>query len=401
MPSGSMNRRTTVSVDVSGRVAASSPNAPPVSTADSWHGSPTSSSLRSGELGLLGERGEGEGAGHAGLVDDQQLPGPQPPPVELGCGRRPAPASSLVVSWPALAACVRRSVKLGDPLCAAGCRCCWASHWAVLSVTMPRSAARTCAAFADGASPTTVPGPYSASHIARTPAMDVVLPVPAGPTSTSTTRPEVTIWTAAGAWSSVDRAIGAAGQQLRGDPCGAVAVDGRSGVVVCQREQLVLRGRGPGAEVNTGGRANWLIAVGVAEGLRDRRGVSPADRRRTAARRPATIRSRTAMVSSAVANCQPCAGDLPHRLGGQVPPGPGRPGAGDLVDDPRGDAAAKVDPGRSSARSSTAACRVVRWCMVRGPVGGVVPEDGLRACRASLRRRRPGCRPSSGPGCPG
>ena len=66
---------------------------------------------------------------------------------------------------------------------------CWAIHWAVLSVTMPRSAARTCAAFADGANPMTLPGPCSASHIARTPAIVVVFPVPAGPTSTSTTRP--------------------------------------------------------------------------------------------------------------------------------------------------------------------------------------------------------------------
>ena len=69
----------------------------------------------------------------------------------------------------------------------------------MLSVTIPRSAASTCAAFADGANPSTVPGPCSASHIARTPAIDVVFPVPAGPTSTSTTRPDVTTRTAAGA----------------------------------------------------------------------------------------------------------------------------------------------------------------------------------------------------------
>ena len=46
---------------------------------------------------------------------------------------------------------------------------------------MPRSSARTCAAIADGANPTTLPGPCSASHIARTPARDVVFPVPGRP----------------------------------------------------------------------------------------------------------------------------------------------------------------------------------------------------------------------------
>ena len=40
--------------------------------------------LRAGVLGLAGERGEGEGAGQAGLVDDQQLTVAEPPPVPLG-----------------------------------------------------------------------------------------------------------------------------------------------------------------------------------------------------------------------------------------------------------------------------------------------------------------------------
>ena len=69
----------------------------------------------------------------------------------------------------------------------------------MLSVGTPRSRARTWAAIADGANPTTDPGPCSASHIARTPASDDVFPVPAGPTSTSTTRPDVTTAIAAGA----------------------------------------------------------------------------------------------------------------------------------------------------------------------------------------------------------
>ena len=44
-PSGSVNRRTTVSVGTSGRLPASRVKAPPVSTGESWWGSPTSSSF--------------------------------------------------------------------------------------------------------------------------------------------------------------------------------------------------------------------------------------------------------------------------------------------------------------------------------------------------------------------
>ena len=81
-------------------------------------------------------------------------------------------------------------------------RCCSVSHLAVFSVGMPTASARTSAAAADGASPTTEPTPCWASHAARTPAMAVDFPLPAGPTSTSSGRPEVTTWTTAAACSA-------------------------------------------------------------------------------------------------------------------------------------------------------------------------------------------------------
>ena len=66
-------------------------------------------------------------------------------------------------------------------------------HFAVFSVAMPRSSARTCAATAEGASPITDPVPCSFSHALRSPFIAVVFPAPAGPTRTSTTRPETAI----------------------------------------------------------------------------------------------------------------------------------------------------------------------------------------------------------------
>ena len=50
----------------------------------------------------------------------------------------------------------------------------------------------------------TDPGPCSVSQAARSPAMVVDLPVPAGPTSTSRTRPEVAIFSTATAWSRLN-----------------------------------------------------------------------------------------------------------------------------------------------------------------------------------------------------
>jgi hypothetical protein len=76
------------------------------------------------------------------------------------------------------------------------------SHLAVLSVLTPSSSARTSAAAADGARPTTDPVPCSASQTALRPASAVDFPVPAGPTNTSTHRREVAIFSTASAWST-------------------------------------------------------------------------------------------------------------------------------------------------------------------------------------------------------
>ena len=65
------------------------------------------------------------------------------------------------------------------------------SHLAVFSHGMDSAAASSAAAVADGARPTTVPRPWTVSQAARIAIRVVVLPVPAGPTSTSTIRPEV------------------------------------------------------------------------------------------------------------------------------------------------------------------------------------------------------------------
>ena len=75
------------------------------------------------------------------------------------------------------------------------------SHLAVFSVPMPKSSARTWAATADGARPTTVSLPCSVSHARRSVFIAVVFPAQAGPTSTSTTRPDRAIAVNAADWS--------------------------------------------------------------------------------------------------------------------------------------------------------------------------------------------------------
>ena len=91
-----------------------------------------------------------------------------------------------------------------------------------------RSARASCAAaVADGASPITDPGPWVSSHAARNANRVRVFPAPAGPTSTSTRRPETPIAVTARAWSGESRkapGIGraAAASIARGCAVGAV-----------------------------------------------------------------------------------------------------------------------------------------------------------------------------------
>ncbi len=73
------------------------------------------------------------------------------------------------------------------------------SHFAVVSHGTPSDSASARAAVADGASPTTDPIPCPQKEVSA--ARVVVLPDPAGPTSTSSTRPEVMTASAAARWS--------------------------------------------------------------------------------------------------------------------------------------------------------------------------------------------------------
>ena len=64
------------------------------------------------------------------------------------------------------------------------------------------------AAVADGASPTTLPGPLATCQAMVSMARVRVFPVPAGPTRTSRRRPEVAIPVAAACWSGAVRCPG-------------------------------------------------------------------------------------------------------------------------------------------------------------------------------------------------
>ncbi len=97
-------------------------------------------------------------------------------------------ASSTITSW-----FLRNVVPMVRWLC---------HHFTVFSVWTPRSSASTWAATAEGASPTTEPAPYSCSQARRSADMAVVLPAPAGPTSTSITRPDRAILANALTWSA-------------------------------------------------------------------------------------------------------------------------------------------------------------------------------------------------------
>jgi len=110
-----------------------------------------------------------------------------------------APSNPTVGRF-AVSARVRAASKALIRSARLGCRTCCASHCAVFSVGTPRSSARTCAACADGGQPADRPRARARPpKIAQTPAILVVFPVPAGPTSTSSTRPDVVTVTAAGA----------------------------------------------------------------------------------------------------------------------------------------------------------------------------------------------------------
>ena len=139
----------------------------------------------------------GEGAGERRLVDDQQLVRPK---AEATIGRGDLVAVSIDLGGPigVASGCRDRTLRsqmveelsaLRPPVAqwfrGSISRCSHTRH--------SNAADSSCAAFADGANPITEPGPWSASHTALSARMVVVLPDPAGPTSTSTRRPDVAI----------------------------------------------------------------------------------------------------------------------------------------------------------------------------------------------------------------
>ena len=185
------------------------------------------------------------------------------------------------------------------------------------------------AALADGANPITEPGPWSASHTALSARMVVVLPDPAGPTSTSTRRPDVAIAATAALWSAASVVViprprrrgndrvrsprgrgevaGGGQQQVFGGQDGRGGED--LGPVPAKRTRPVRAPEtAPASTVSSGGsngRQNALIAS------------------------CATCSSSCEAVSGA---CHPQRFGRPRCFGEQVPPGPRRTAFRDRLD---------------------------------------------------------------------
>ena len=159
-------------------------------------------------------------------------------------------------------------------------------HFAVFSVPIPRSSARTWAATADGARPTTEPEPCSASHARRSAFMAVVLPAPAGPTSTSSIRPDTAMRVSASDWSSPSIRPSASGLRV----IFSTIVSGTVGPLT-----LAARSR------SLSSAASWDSEVNTVE-LFGRNTEVPSDRRNTtgeAASSGGVNRSETSSAASA------------------------------------------------------------------------------------------------------
>ena len=259
------------------------------------------------------ERVEGEGAGEGCLVDDEQLPRPQLTTAAAPgggrrrrgrCGARPCrPPRARRVG-----AALGEPVEDGKALLPAGPRWSRAAIWRCSRSAMARAADSSWAAVAEGARPMTEPRPWLVSHAARSARRVVVLPVPAGPTSTSTRRPEVAM--------AVDR--GRPGPRRggtgRGAPVpvprwGAVAIRwatcsgtlGAPVVSVFASRSRSSASRSSGSAVGVfAGAGEHAGAVGAAELLRHRHrpggssGVLPAS---TAAATRSSSASRSAVLA--------------------------------------------------------------------------------------------------------
>ena len=87
-----------------GAVVGEHGNAPPASMAPSWAQSPTSRTLAPASRACCDDGVEGEGAGEAGFVDDDELAGPDAPALVFGLdgiefGRRGRRARTVAGCW--------------------------------------------------------------------------------------------------------------------------------------------------------------------------------------------------------------------------------------------------------------------------------------------------------------
>ena len=194
------NRRTSCSAGASGRASASSLNAPPACTGDSCAQSPTSSTFAPACVAAVAIRSRSNVPAIDASSTITSCPGRR---AQRSYAARAAAvsASSLRVAGEGYARASRAAYSSAFALCS-GSRSCSLIHLAVFSVGTPTASARTSAAAAEGARPTTDPGPWVASQAARTPAIAVDFPVPAAPTRRSTRRPEVTVAVTAAACSA-------------------------------------------------------------------------------------------------------------------------------------------------------------------------------------------------------
>ena len=322
------NRRTSTSSGASARSVTRSRKAPPAATGDSCAGSPTSSTFAPTSRAWAARRVEFEGAGHGGFVDDDQLPAAQPPPVQF----RPdlAGASGEGAGPQRGAGAAQLALREASSARRWSCRACSVSHLAVFSVGTPTASARTSAAAAEGASPTTLPGPNAASHAARTPAMVVDFPVPAAPTSTSRARPEVTTRHTASACSAVSRrpsarpgnGAPAAAAATTAGTCGSVggAAGGEEAFLRLQHAGRGVDGGVPGPQ--TGGTVGTLQRRGDASDLG--RGELHRGLQRHGG-------DAFGGLGALVRGGEPDPVQLPQRLGQHVGAGERRPPGGDRI----------------------------------------------------------------------
>ena len=177
--------------------------------------------LRAGLFGVAGDAVEGEGAGQRGLIEDDELTCAQAPPVEFGLGggdvlvespllnRVPVVLFELPVTLD-LGLAFGVSVVLDQPLGRVVGR---DAEFAAEDVGGGRG----------GREPDDRAGSVLASQTARSALMVVVLPVPAAPMRTSTTRPEVAICSTAAACSA-ESAPSVGWRRGRGGSGGVAAV---------------------------------------------------------------------------------------------------------------------------------------------------------------------------------